>query len=212
MRFEDWMRVHVTPERLQEVERLIEEQGLLPPSGLFEFTNGALTEIVYRIHHESVKAISHSESLATMSLGQLLFLFFGQTGEATSLRVMFLKHLRSRRSDLYNYFIVIEKATKRLEERKGEHFNVKKDSLKVLGAALFWYVTLLACIEVTKKVLADDKWERGTPLTWDEATAEYVAYWFSTRDELDTNLWWPPSKFATMQSGSATERENCDKK
>jgi hypothetical protein len=200
MKFEDWIRQHVTPERLREVERVIEEQGLLPPSGLFDFTGGGLTEIVYRIHHESFKAISHSEALATTSLRQLLFLFFGETGEAAPLRVTFLKHLRSRRSSLYNYFMVVEKATQRLEEWKGEYFNIKKDSLKIIGAALFWYVTLLACIEVAKKVLANEKWERGTPLTWDEATVEYVAYWFSTRDELDTNQWWPPCKSSILQS------------
>jgi hypothetical protein len=200
MRFEDWVRQHVTPERLQEVERALKEQGLFPPSGLFDFTSGALTANVYRIHHESFKAIAQSESMATTSLRQLLFLFFRETGEAAPLRVTFLKHLRSRRSNLYNYFIVVEKATKRLEEWKGEYFNIKKDALKIMGAALFWYVTLLACLEVARKVLADEKWERGIPLSWDEATAEYVAYWFSTRDELDSNQWWPLSQSSTNQN------------
>jgi hypothetical protein len=194
MKFEDWMRMHITPKRLQEVEKALNEQGLLPLSKLFDFTNGALTENVYRIHHESFKAIAISESMATTSLRQLLFLLYG---EATPLRVTFLKHLRSRRSNLYNYFIVVEKATQRMEDWKGQHFNIKKDSQNIMGAAVFWYVTLLACIEVARKVLADEKWERGTPLTWDEATVEYVAYWFSTRDELD-NQWWPPSKSAKL--------------
>jgi hypothetical protein len=203
MRFEDWIRQHVTQARLQEVERVIKEQGLLPPSGLFDFTSGALTENVYRIHHSSIKAISQSESMAATSLRQILFLFFGETGEAIPLRGLFLKHLRSRRSNLYNYFMVIEKATQRMEEWKGEHFDIRKDSMKIMGAALFWYVTLLACLEVARKVLADGRWERGSPLTWDEATAEYAAYWFSTRGELDTNLWWPPSKSATSPSDSA---------
>lgn len=170
MRFEDWIRRRVTLERLQEVERVIKEQGLLPPSGLFDFTIGALTESVYRIHHESIKTIAYSVSMATTSLQQLLFLFFAETGEATHLRMTFLKHLRSRRSDLYSYFMVVEKATRRLAEWKGEHFNVKKDSLMIMGAALFWYVTLLACIEVARKALAYKEWERSSPLTWDEAT------------------------------------------
>ena len=217
MKFEDWIRDHVTQERLKRVESVLEEDGLYPPSELFNFGGlGLVAEIVYRIHHDSFKAISFSESMATTSLEQLLYLFFGeteepaplrvpftkQTGEATTLKVSFLKHLRSRRSNLYNYFVVVERAAKRLEEwRGGEHlhFDITKDSLKILGAAMFWYVTLLACIEVSKKVLADEKWERGAPLTWDEATAEYVAYWFSTRKEL-RSLWWPPSKAATNLS------------
>jgi hypothetical protein len=188
MKFEDWMRSHLTQERLQEVERELKQ---------LDFLNRTLAENVFRIHAESFKALALSESVATASLKQLLFLLFGEKGEDALLPVIFIKHLRTRQSNLYTYFRVVEKARQRLEAWNGEQFDVKKDSLKIMGAAIFWHVTLISCIEVARKVLADDKWERGTPLTWDEATAEYVAYWFSTRDELD-NQWWPPGKSSAM--------------
>ena len=133
MKFEDWIRQHVTTERLKRVESELTQESLYPPIQLFDFSGHMLlTEIVYRIHHESFKAIAFSEAMAKTSLEQFIFLFFGETTEDTPYRVTFLKqtflkHLRSRQSSLYNYFIVVEKANKRLEEWRGEHFNIKKD-------------------------------------------------------------------------------------
>lgn len=202
MKFEDWIRQHITTERLKQVESVLIQESLYPPLELFKFSGqGLLPEIVYRIHHESFKAIEFSEWIATTSIEELVFLFFGETIEdspfkATLIKPMFLKHLRSRQSDLYAYFVVVEKVSKRLEKYGLLGCNTKKDSMKILGAAVFWYMTLLGCMEVARKVLADEKWERGLPLTWDEATTEYVAFSFSTKDELRENQWWLPSKAA----------------
>lgn len=197
MRFEDWIRQHVTQERLKRVETALEEKSLYPPPELFNFSNfGGLAEPVYRIHHDSFKAL-YLGSMATTCLEQLLYLFFGELVESTPwivrsqemaepspLKVAFLKHLRSRESNLYLYFMVVEKASKRLREWKGESLNIRKDSIRLLGAAVFWYVTLLACMEVSKKALADEKWGPIQMLTWDEAIVSYVAYWLSTECEL----------------------------
>jgi len=189
-RLGDWIRAHVTEERLKRVERVLEEDSLYPPSELIDFNSWALPETVYRIHHDSFKAISGSESMATTSLEQLLYLFFDGEGESTELRKRFLKRLRSRKSTLYHYFMEVEKATKRYREWWGGadlrgYLDIRKDAVRLLGAAMFWYVTLLACIEVSKKALADERWTPGQLLTWDEAIASYVAYWFATRRELN---------------------------
>ena len=197
MSFGEWIHRHVTQERLERVEAALEKRSLYPPPELFNFSNfGGLAEPVYRIHHDSFKAF-YLGSMASICLEQLLYLFFGEvvestpwiarsqeTAEPSPLRVAFLKHLRSRESNLYLYFTVIEKAAKRLREWKGESLNIRKDSMRLLGAATFWYVTLLACIEVSKKALAEEKWEPGNLVTWDEGIALYVAYWLSTECEL----------------------------
>ena len=197
MRFEDWIHHHVTQEGLKRVEKALEGNSLYPPPELFSFSGFGLPESGYRIHQDSFKALAYLRSMATMCLEQLLYLFFGEsvesapwivksqkTAEPSPLRVAFLKHLRSRQSNLHLYFTVAEKATKRLAEWKGESLNIKKDSMRLLGAATFWYVTLFACIEVSKKALANEKWEPGDLLAWDEGIASYVAYWLSTECEL----------------------------
>lgn len=195
MRFEDWIRQHVTPDRLEKVEATLRENDLHPPSELFDFSKFGLIEPVYRIHHSSYKALAALDSMVTTCLEQLLYLFFGETDGDKPLKMRFLKHLRGGESTLRYYFMEVETATKEIRRCRGEPLDIRNDSMRLLGGTIFWYVTLLSCMEICKKALADDKWERGAPLTWDEATTEYVAYWFSTRNELKS-LWWPASKAA----------------
>ena len=79
MRFEDWIRQHVTLDRLEKVEATLRENGLHPPSELFDFSKFGLIEPVYRIHHSSYKALAALDSMVTTCLEQLLYLFFGET-------------------------------------------------------------------------------------------------------------------------------------
>jgi hypothetical protein len=195
MTFEDWIRKHVSTKRLNEIERILASASLYPPQKLFNYnTNGIIAETVYRIHHDSFKGVSHSIFLATQSIELLLFLFFGEQDENIPLNDRFLPHLRSNQSNLYGYFVVIEKMARKLSKRQGGYFDIREDSLRIMGGAIFWYTSLLACIEVSKKALADDRWERSSPLTWDEAIVEYVTYQFSTEDELESGQWWPSPK------------------
>lgn len=198
MRFEDWIRQHMTSDRLQKVEATLRENDLYPPSGLFDFGKFGLIEPVYRIHHSSYKALATLDSMVTTCQEQLLYLFFGEMDEDKPLKTRLLKRLRGgEESTLRYYFMEVETATKEIRKWKGEPLDIRNDSMKLLGATMFWYVTLLSCMEVCKKALADDKWEPGAFLTWDEATAQYVAYEFSNTSQVGVNQWWPPSKAAT---------------
>jgi len=182
----DYIRVNVTLERINEVEKVLSRwtPNLLD---LQEFFDDALMESVYRSHKGSCK-IDSSKCRGLISLGFILYILFGEPKfnphevidvVDDKVRKKFRQVLR-KRFEKDSYFL--RYSLKFLDVKTGDRdektgwVNIEPYIYSILGGEVFFYCTLRALIEISKKALTDKKYDYLPLLNWKEGIVDYLVH------------------------------------
>jgi len=158
-----FIRENVSLERIKEVE---EKLALYDARDLDKYFEEALMESVYRGHKGSFK-IQFSKGRGEVFLSCILYLLFGEWDVEETIE----KHF-----DKENYFRKF--ATKFLNLKTGDKtetgwINIDPYVYEILGGEIFFYCTLRALIEISKKALEDPKYDYYV-MDWKEGITQYL--------------------------------------
>ena len=151
---------------------------------LDDYFNWILMESVYRGHKGSFK-IDASKCRGLTSLGFILYVLFGEPkfnpyevidDEAQEK----FKQVLRKRFEKDSYFLryslrFLDVKTGDRDEKTG-WINIEPYIYSMLGGEVFFYCTLRALIEISKKALTDKKHDYQPPLNWKEGIAEYLVH------------------------------------
>jgi len=174
----------VTSDRIQEAEKELScwlGRGLLDLEAYFD---RILMESVYRSHKGSYK-IDVSKIRGEMCLGFILYILFGEPKIDTerynaSKEESEIKEVLKKRFEKGGYFV--RYCQRFLNTKTGEKFkktswiNIEPYVYLILGGEIFFYCTLKALIEVSKKALTNKRYNYLPLMNWKEGVVEYLVY------------------------------------
>lgn len=182
-----YIRRNVTLHRIREVEETLRDwiDGNL--LDLDDYFNQILMESVYRSHKGSFK-IDSSKCRGLISLGFILYILFGEPkfnpNEVIDVvndkaRKKFKQVLR-KRFEKDSYFLrysltFLDVKLGDRDERTG-WVNIESYIYPMLGGEIFFYCTLRALIEISKKALTDKKYDYLPLLNWKEGIVDYLVH------------------------------------
>ena len=179
------IRKNVTLDRIKEVEETLRDwiDGNL--LDLNDYFNQILMESVYRSHKGSHK-IDSSKCRGLISLGFILYILFGEPkfnpNEVIDVvndkaRKKF-KQVLKKRFEKDSYFL--KYSLKFLDVKTGDRdektgwVNIEPYIYPMLGGEIFFYCTLRALMEISKKALTDKKYDYQPPVNWKEGIVDYL--------------------------------------
>jgi hypothetical protein len=177
----DYIRKNVMLERIQEVERALSD---LSSSNVDKYFDKILMESVYRSHKGSYK-IMYSKSRGEMYLGFILYILFGEpildtkcyiSNKEVKKTKKVLKKRFERDSYFFKYSLEFLGIKTGDEDKKTGWIDIRPYVYPILGGEMFYYCTLMALIEISKKALTDKKYDFLPPLNWKEGIVDYVVH------------------------------------
>jgi len=173
----DYIRENVTLDRIKNVEGFLSQKGWL---NLREYFENWLMESVYRSHRGSYK-IDYSKARGQTFLNCIMHVLFGEPEIQfslypseklkTALKTYFHKNSYFLRYSL-NY---LDTKTGDKDEKTG-WINIQPYAFQILGGEIFYYCTLKALLEVSKKALTNKNYRFPKCLNWKEATINCLIY------------------------------------
>jgi len=159
----NFIRENVSLDRIREVE---ERLALYDSGDLDKYFDEALMESVYRGHKGSFK-IQFSKGRGEVFLSCILYLLFGEWDVEEAIE----KHFSKK-----NYFRKF--AIKFLNLKIGDKtetgwINIDPYVYEILGGEIFFYCTLRALLEVSKKALEDPEYDYIV-MDWKEGIVQYL--------------------------------------
>jgi len=177
-----YIRKNVTLDRIKEVEETLSDWMDGNLLDLDDYFNQILMESVYRSHKGSYK-IDSSKCRGLISLGFILYILFGEPkfnpDEVMSEKVQkrFKQILRNRfEKDSYflRYFLKFLDVKIGDRDEKTGWVNIEPYIYSILGGEIFFYCTLRALMEISKKALTDKKYDYQPPVNWKEGVVDYL--------------------------------------
>lgn len=183
----EYIREKVTMDRIEDVEEALSETASrYGPRSLLDFKqyfDGELMETVYRGIKGSYK-IDASKFRGTAFLESILYILFGEPridqdrvqAEESEKRIKsVLKKRFERRSPFVRYSLRFLEAKTGKKFPKTYWINIEPYVYPLLGGEIFFYCTLRALMEVSKKALKDKKYNYLPVMNWKEGVVEYLA-------------------------------------
>jgi len=177
----DYIRKNVKLERIQEVEEALSDWST---PHIEKYFDEILMESVYRSHKGSHK-IEISKSRGEMYLGFILYVLFGEPKIDTkhyisSKEINKTKTVLKKRFEKDSYFLryckeFLDTKTGNKDEKMG-WINIEPYVYLILGGEIFFYCTLKALIEVSKKALTNKRYNYLPLMNWKEGVVEYLVY------------------------------------
>lgn len=180
-----YIRENVTLDRLEEVEETLSEWIFCwSLFDLQKYFDELLMESVYRSHKGSLK-IDFSKVRGLVFLGLILYILFGEPNfdpsEVISEKVQNkFKQVLRKRFEKDSYFL--RYSLKFLDVKTGDRdektgwVNIEPYIYPMLGGEIFFYCTLRALIEISKKALTDKKYDYLPLLNWKEGVVDYLVH------------------------------------
>ena len=181
----DYIRRNVTLERIKRVERiLLEWAPFANLLNLDEYFDLILMESIYRAHKGSFK-IDASKIRGMAYLELILYILFGEPefdphfviGKENIIK---LKKALKKHFEKDSYFLryslnYLAIKTGDLNKKTG-WINIEPYVYPLLGGEIFYYCTLRALIEISKKALTDEKYDYIPIMNWKEGIVHYLVY------------------------------------
>ena len=178
----DYIRENVTLDRIEEVEETL--TCWIPSLDLEKYFDELLMETVYRSHKGSFK-IDSSKVRGLAFLGFILYILFGEPkfnpAEVMSKEVQQkLRKVLKKQFETNSYFL--RYSLRYLDVKTGEKFektrwiNIEPYVYPILGGEIFFYCTLRALIEISKKALTDKNYDYLPILNWKEGVVDYLVH------------------------------------
>ena len=172
----EYIRKNVTLERIRDIEEALSDWS---SPNLDKYFDEILMESVYRGHKGSYK-IMYSKFRGEMYLGFILYILFGEPKidikcYISSREVKKIKRVLKKRFEKDSYFLgycqeFLKMKTGDKNEKTG-WINIEPYVYPLLGGEIFFYCTLKALIDISKKALTDKKYE-----SWKEGIVEYLVH------------------------------------
>jgi len=177
----EYVRKNVTLDRIRVVE---EGLSVWSSSAVEKYFDEILMESVYRGHKGSYK-IEDSKSRGEIYLGCILYVLFGEPEidmkcYRADKEVGKMKKVLKRHFEKDSYFLRFCEAF--LNTKAGDRdektgwINIEPYVYPILGGEIFFYCTLKALVEVSKKALTDKKYDYMSVINWKEGVVEYLVY------------------------------------
>jgi len=177
----DYIRKNVTIERIREVEEAL---SVWSSPNLDKYIDEILMESVYRSHKGSYK-IDSSKCRGEMYLGYVLYILFGEPKIDTkryieSEEVKKIKKVLREGFEKDSYFLRYCLEFLRVKtgdrDKKSGWINVEPCIYPILGGEIFFYCTLKALMGVSKKALADKKYDYLPMMNWKEGVVDHLVH------------------------------------
>jgi hypothetical protein len=143
-----------------------------------------LMESVYRSHKGSYK-IESSKARGSTFLAFILYILFGEppidkTCVLDARTERRIKTVLKKHFERDSYFFrcslrFLDSKTGEKNEKTG-WVNIEPYIYTTLGGELFFYCTLRALIDVSKKALKDKKYDYSRPMSWKEGIVDYLIH------------------------------------
>lgn len=179
----NYIRKNISLSRVKEVEKTLSEWW--PPINLLDldkYFNWALMETVYRSHKGSYK-IEDSKIRGTAYLALILHLLFGEP-KFNPVHVISVEYKKKIVNVLRKHFekdsYFLTYSLKYLAIKTGERdkrtgwINIEPYVYPILGGEIFYYCTLMALIEISKKALKDKNYQFPQIINWKEGIIDYL--------------------------------------
>lgn len=178
-----WIRRNVTLERVKEAEETLSNWWFsINLLNLDKYFNSVLMENVYRGYKGSFK-IDSSKVRGLTFLGLILYTLFGEPkidysrviNEENSAKIkkVLQKHFRKNSYFLRYSLKLISLKTGDLNKKTG-WINIVPYTYPLLGAEIFYYCTLRALIEISKKALKNKNYNFPRFINWKEGIIDYL--------------------------------------
>ncbi|RLI39205.1 hypothetical protein DRO69_14550 [Candidatus Bathyarchaeota archaeon] len=171
----NYIRGNITLNRIKEVEEFLSEKGFL---NLRKYFENWLMESVYRSHKGSYK-IDYSKARGQTFLNCIIYILFGEPEIKMSLypskklKTVLEKRLR-KNSYFLRYSLRYLKTRTGDKNKKTGWINVEPYVYPILGGEIFFYCTLKALTEITKKILKNKNYSFPQCMNWREAIIYYL--------------------------------------
>lgn len=177
----EYIRKNVTLDRIREVE---DGLSVWSSSAVKKYFDEMLMESVYRAHKGSYK-IEYSKGRGEMYIGYILYILFGEPKidtecyvadkEVGKMKSVLKKHFR--KNSYFRRYCETFLNTKTGDKiEKTRWINIRPYVYLLFGGEIFFYCTLKALIEVSKKALTDKKYPYLPVMNWKEGIVEYLVH------------------------------------
>ncbi|MGB9854370.1 MAG: hypothetical protein ACPLRY_06160 [Candidatus Bathyarchaeales archaeon] len=177
----DYIRRNVSLDRIGEVERAL---AVWSSMDVEKYLDEIFMESVYRGHKGSYK-IMYSKFRGEMYLGFILYILFVEPKididcYDSSREVKKIKRVLKKRFEKDSYFLRYCQEFLKIktgdENEKTGWINTEPYIYPILGGEIFFYCTLKALIDISKKALTDKKYDYLPWMNWKEGVVEYLIH------------------------------------